>query len=373
MSLEDLHIKKILMTADTVGGVWTYSLDLCRALTAGGIQVCLATMGAPLSADQHLEASSISGLDVQERHYKLEWMDNPWADVDLAGKWLLELEQSVQPDLVHLNGYALANLNWHAPVLVVAHSCVLSWWKAVKGTSAPASWDEYKQRVKIGFESADAVVSISQAYAEELQGLYGPIENLSVIYNGRPAGTFFSREKKRQVFAMGRIWDEAKNLGILARIAGAVPIPIRVAGNNRHPETGEVLQIPNVELLGPLSPEQVKEELADSLIYVLPAIYEPFGLSVLEAALSGCLLILSDLPVFRELWGDTALYFNPAEPKQLEDLISNVLQAPEHYTELRLKAKTRAEAFSSETMTKNYLNLYESMVAEPSATPSTKQ
>ena len=373
MSLDDLHIKRILMTADTVGGVWTYSLDLCRALTARGIQVCLATMGAPLSADQHTEASLISGLDVQERHYKLEWMDEPWADVDLAGCWLLELEESVQPDLIHLNGYALADLNWHAPVLVVAHSCVLSWWKAVKGTPVPSVWQEYERRVKQGFASADAVVSISQAYAEELRSLYGPIENLSVIYNGRPAGTFFSRTKKLQVFAMGRIWDEAKNLSILARIAGHVPVPIRVAGNNRHPENGEIMQIPHVELLGTLSPEQVKEELADSLIYVLPAIYEPFGLSVLEAALSGCLLILSDLPVFRELWGDTALYFNPAEPKQLEDLISQVLQEPESYTELPQQAKKRAEAFSLETMTENYLNLYQSMVAAHLATPSTKQ
>jgi len=361
------------MTADTVGGVWTYSLDLCRALTARGIQVCLATMGAPLSADQQAEASRIPGLNVQERHFKLEWMDEPWADVDLAGKWLLELEQSVQPDLVHLNGYALAALNWHAPVLVVAHSCVLSWWKAVKGTAAPANWNEYKRRVKQGFASADAVVSISHAYAEELQDLYGPIRNLSVIYNGRPAGTFFSREKKRQVFAMGRIWDEAKNLGVLGQVANPTHIPIRIAGNNRHPETGEVLQIPNVELLGTLSPEQVKEELADAMIYVLPAIYEPFGLSVLEAALSGCLLILSDLPVFRELWGDTALYFNPAEPKQLCDLISKVQQEPENYTELPLKAKTRAEVFSLETMTDNYLNLYQSMVAAHVASPSTKQ
>ena len=373
MSLEELHIKKILMTADTVGGVWTYSLDLCRALSARGIQVCLATMGAPLSADQQLEASRISGLDVQERHYKLEWMDEPWADVDLAGKWLLDLEQSVQPDLVHLNGYALAALNWHAPVLVVAHSCVLSWWTAVKGTAIPASWDEYKRRVRQGFTSADAVVSISKAYAEVLQTLYGPIENLSVIYNGRPSAAFFSREKKRQVFAMGRIWDEAKNLAILGQMANTAKIPLRVAGNNRHPDNGEIMQIANVELLGTLSPAQVKAELAESLIYVLPAIYEPFGLSVLEAALSGCLLILSDLPVFRELWGDAALYFNPAEPNQLDELISKVLQEPESYTELPVKAKERAEAFNLETMAENYLKLYESMVAARMASPSTKQ
>ncbi len=32
----------------------------------------------------------------------------------------------------------------------------------------------------------------------------------------------------------------------------------------------------------------------------LPARYEPFGLSVLEAALSGCALVLGDIPSLRE-------------------------------------------------------------------------
>ncbi|HYO60185.1 MAG TPA: glycosyltransferase family 1 protein, partial [Archangium sp.] len=40
------------MTADTVGGVWTYALELCRALAGDGVQVELATLGAPLSPAQ---------------------------------------------------------------------------------------------------------------------------------------------------------------------------------------------------------------------------------------------------------------------------------------------------------------------------------
>ena len=36
------------MSADSVGGVWTYALDLTRGLRALGIDVLLATMGAPL-------------------------------------------------------------------------------------------------------------------------------------------------------------------------------------------------------------------------------------------------------------------------------------------------------------------------------------
>src|SRR5690242_7330029 len=133
--------ERILMTTDTVGGVWSYSLELCRALGRHGIEVVLATMGAPLRQGQRIEAAGIENIQVMESRYKLEWMENPWRDVDAAGTWLELLEAQFAPDLVHLNGYAHAALPWSAPVVVVAHSDVLTWWQAVRGGRAPAEWD----------------------------------------------------------------------------------------------------------------------------------------------------------------------------------------------------------------------------------------
>jgi glycogen synthase len=121
---------KILMTSDTVGGVWVYALELAQALTAHSCEVALATMGGYLSPSQVREAARIPHLTLYESDYKLEWMDEPWADVDEAGAWLLRLGQEVQPDVVHLNNYAHGALPWSAPVLMVGHSCVLSWWQA---------------------------------------------------------------------------------------------------------------------------------------------------------------------------------------------------------------------------------------------------
>jgi hypothetical protein len=40
-------VKKVLMTADTVGGVWTYALELAAGLGEHGVEVAIATMGAP--------------------------------------------------------------------------------------------------------------------------------------------------------------------------------------------------------------------------------------------------------------------------------------------------------------------------------------
>jgi glycosyltransferase involved in cell wall biosynthesis len=120
------------MTVDPIGGVWTYAIELARALEAHGIEIALASMGAHLTPEQYQQVLARKNLRLFESGYRLEWMVDPWDDVDRAGDWLLKIAERFRPDLVHLNGYSHATLSWDAPVLVVAHSCVLSWWHAVK-------------------------------------------------------------------------------------------------------------------------------------------------------------------------------------------------------------------------------------------------
>src|SRR5215203_4572832 len=107
--------KRIFMTADTIGGVWTYALELSRALEPHGIAVTLATMGAALTPAQAAEVKAISNLEVHESELKLEWMDEPWSDVEKAADWLLGLAEECQPDVIHLNGYAHGAMPWGAP------------------------------------------------------------------------------------------------------------------------------------------------------------------------------------------------------------------------------------------------------------------
>src|SRR5205085_2326872 len=132
---------------------------------------------APLSPDQHAQLRELDNVHLCESNYKLEWMENPWSDLEHASRWLLELESRYAPAIVHLNGYVHAVLPWRAPVLVVGHSCVLSWWRAVKGTEAPSCWDKYAERVARGLNSAHAVVTPSAAMLNDLNTYYGPLRN----------------------------------------------------------------------------------------------------------------------------------------------------------------------------------------------------
>ena len=60
------------MTADTVGGVWTYALDLADALAPLGVEVEVATMGRPLDHDQRATLARSAVAALHESAFALE-------------------------------------------------------------------------------------------------------------------------------------------------------------------------------------------------------------------------------------------------------------------------------------------------------------
>jgi glycosyltransferase involved in cell wall biosynthesis len=358
--------KRVLMTADTVGGVWTYALELAAALGRRGIEVALATMGLPLTSQQWLAAQSIANLEVFESNFKLEWMDDPWEDVGRAGLWLLELEARLQPDVVHLNGYVHGALPWIAPTLVVGHSCVLSWWEAVKGEPAPAAWDRYQQEVRRGLQAASLVVAPTSAMLAFLNKYYGGFVNSKVIVNGRDAAVFYPALKQEFIFTAGRLWDEAKNVSALAEIATEVSWRIYLAGEEKHPSEALQRHKEGVEgapvLLGRLSTGELASWYASAAIYALPARYEPFGLSVLEAALSGCALVLGDIPSLREIWGEAGVFVPPDDKKALASAINTLINDASLRATFATRAFTRAQDFTVGRMVGGYLSAYQDLL-----------
>ena len=370
MKLKGKDVKqpsKILMTADTVGGVWTYALELIKSLEPFGTQVALATMGAPLSQDQRNEIKDISNLTLYESSYKLEWMDNPWEDVVDAGEWLLKLNEEIQPDLVHLNGMAHGNLDWGRPVVVVVHSCVLSWWKAVKDEEAPIAWNKYKEMVQEGLQAADMVVAPTQAMMRQAELYYGPFKRSTVIYNGLEQQAFQFGKKEPFVFSMGRVWDEAKNISMLAHIASDLQWPVYIAGDDKHPATGELIELENVHFLGRLTEKEASDWLARASVYVLPARYEPFGLSILEAAMSGCALVVGKTESLAEVWGNAAKYVSPDDADELLDTVSTLIEDEFTRNIMACRSVKRSHGYTSNHMAEDYNYVYRQLLRFPMA------
>lgn len=358
--------RRILMTADTVGGVWTYALDLARALKDNHIEIALATMGAPLNEAQWNAVRALPHVTVYESRYKLEWMDHPWDDVEAAGRWLLDLEAQVQPDLIHLNNYAHGALPWNAPVLVVGHSCVYSWFEAVRGIRPPSAWEHYRRTVTQGLQHADRVTAPTRAMLDALRRHYGTFRAGPVVYNGRSRMRFLPGSPEPFILTAGRLWDDAKNVAALADVAPRLPWPVSVAGTSVHPDGGRA-QFDGVRLLGRLPPAEMAGWMRRAAIFALPARYEPFGLAALEAGLSGCALVLGDLPSLHEVWGNAALFVPPDDPEALVTTLQRLIDDPDRRAAYARRALQRARRFSLRRMGAGYLALYGRLLPAPVA------
>ena len=340
---------RVLMTTDTVGGVWGYAVELARSVAPLGIGVTLAAIGR-MSADQRAHAA---GLSLAEGDYQLEWQPDPWAGVAASGDWLLHLERQLRPDVVHLNGYAHGRLPFAAPTVVVGHSCVASWWQAVKGDPAPADWDRYRAEVATGLHAASAVVAPTRAMLAELDRLYGPTKHSRVICNGRSGDDFGPAAKGPFVLSAGRLWDEAKNLATLRAAAVGLPWPVRVAGDGGAGES--------VECLGRLDATAMAAQFAAAPIYCLPAKYEPFGLSILEAGLSGCALVLGDIATLRELWDGAAVFVPPNDVDVLRGTLRRLIDDPAERAAWGRRARDRGLRYGVQPMAAAYAALYRSL------------
>lgn len=358
-----MHGLRVLMTTDTVGGVWMYTVELAAGLQRLGAEVILAAMGGRLGESQWAQVGNMPRVRVFESDYRLEWMRDPWHDVEKAGRWLKALEKTLSPDIVHLNNYAHGALEWRSPVLVVGHSCVISWWHSVHGSAPPGDYLRYRHAVREGLQNADRVVAPSRTMRDALRRHYRPLQGAGFIYNGRDSSYFRPEKKEPMLLAVGRLWDQAKNIQAVAHTAGRCPWPVYVAGHSRHPDGGETV-LPGVNMLGNLGMNQLRSWYGRAAMYVHPARYEPFGLSVLEAALSGCALVLGDIPTMHELWSGAAVFVDPDDHHQLRNTLDRLAENDEYRIRLGEAARRRASHFSLEAMVGQYTDLYGAMLGE---------
>ena len=364
---DDAQGLRVLMTADAVGGVWTYAMDLASALRARGAQVTVAVLGPPMR-DWHRADAAARGVEVVQHPGRLEWMADCWEDVDCAGEFLLEAARERSPDVVHLNGFSHAALPWNAPTLVVAHSCVRTWWRGVHGEDAPAEWDTYTRRVTAGLDAAGLVVAPTAALLADVQREYGCRARCRVIPNGSAAAADVNVPLQREdvVLSAGRLWDDAKNVSALCAIASRVPWPVYLAGDVEGPG-GSCAYSGGAHYLGPLPPTTMAEWYRRASIYALPARYEPFGLSVVEAAAAGCALVLGDIRTLRENWSGAAVFVPPDNRRALAGAVNDLIEHPEKRRALSAISQTRARTFTVSAMTDAYAAAYRGLLAPAAA------
>ena len=348
----------VLMTTDTVGGVWTYTQELVSGLVRRGIRVTLVSMGGLPKAEQTAWMESLWSLNYLPTTFRLEWMQNSEQAVEESRKYLEKIIRDVRPDLLHFNQYCYGTLSPGLPRIVVAHSDLVSWWIAVHGEEPSDSyWMRwYRDIVTSGLSSADVVAAPSQWMLDSIFTHYTRPRFGTVIHNGRDPALFASDvRKENRVLSVGRAWDAGKQVSLL--LEQDQSSPVWIVGSQTEP--GNAKARPSRE---------VRDLYGSASIYAATSRYEPFGLAPVEAAFSRCALIANDISSFRELWGESALYFRQNDGKDLAWLIRRLTSDHKLRQRYADAAYERAcKSFTADRMVDQYKRLYQTMTSAEQA------
>jgi glycosyltransferase involved in cell wall biosynthesis len=346
----------VLMTADAVGGVLPYALDLAGGLAARGVETTLVLLGPPPDAAQKLAMSRVPGLQPMQTDLPLDWLASDGDAARRAAAAIAGIAGRRDVALVHLNTPSLACADYGVPVVSMLHSCLASWWASVRGGPMP---DDFRWRTELisrGIACSDALVCPSAALAGEVERIYG--RRPRVVHNGRAAPPNERAEGAGAfAFTAGRLWDEGKGIATLETAAARTDLPILAAGPVEGPN-GARIALRELQALGSIRSSEIRALLARQPIYVSTALYEPFGLAVLEAAQAGCALVLSDIATFRELWDGAALFVPPGDGEGFARALTGLRTDRAQRTRLGAAARERAGRYTVEGMAARMIEIY---------------
>ncbi|MBI5882770.1 MAG: glycosyltransferase family 4 protein [Elusimicrobia bacterium] len=222
---------------------------------------------------------------------------------------------------------------------------------------------------------ADAIVAVSENTKKDLIEAYGlPASKITVIYSGVDRSVFrreASGDRAPSPPYILFIGDQHphKNLpGLIAAFAGLVqdgfPHHLVIAGRKdprRHEELASLVRESGLEARVSF-PGYVDEGSLAGLysradLFVLPSLYEGFGLPALEAMACGCPVAASGNSSLPEVCGTAARYFDPRDVSDMRRRIAEVLSDPQLRGRMAAEGLQQAERFRWEDAGRDYLAL----------------
>ena len=363
----------ILVTTDTLSGVWTYTRELVTGLIGRGARVTLVSFGEIPLPQQTTWMDNLPELDYRPTAFRLDWMQYAEQDLRDSSSYLTDLARELRPDLLHLNQMCYGNLPVAVPRVVVAHRDFITWWSAVHANQPESrewvSW--YRSVIRRGLAQASAVIAPTAWMLDSICEWYTQPGYCKVIHPGRNPLLFNPYvNKEDSVLAVGRMADAGQQLSLLTQ--NSHPVPVCIVGNEAP---AQALRVPiradvkvatatlSVALKGPQTDSQMRVLYSRASMFALTSRYEPFGMAAVEAALSRCAIVANDIPSLREVWEDAAVYFRTNDAESLAEAVQRLSTHRDLCRGYANRAYQRArERFSAKRMVDEYLQLYGELV-----------
>lgn len=249
-----------------------------------------------------------------------------------------------------------------------------------------SGWERmvYSVALEKDLRAADHVITVSQAMKEEILGFFPGI-SISVIYNGLEAREFdavteadlqAARQKyklpKKFLLAVGH-HERRKNylrlIDTMARLRDrGSTCSLVIVGNDSGEGKAieERVQSANlsghVKIFSGLSDLEVRCAYKLCSLFVFPSSYEGFGIPILEAMAAGCPMVLSDIPVFREITESHGVYFSHNDTEAMASAIEKVLSSSSERERQIQYGYERVQAFNFKSLAGQLESLYRAML-----------
>lgn len=255
--------------------------------------------------------------------------------------------------------------------------------RVVPETQDPMMRLLYRTLVPLTRYTADAVLTVSQASAQDLtRYCHIPPHKLHVTPLGIPARAKAPEESgprqslrelgvTRPYFLFVGNLTPRKNLGrvleAFARVRKSCgDVQLVVVGPTfwRSEEIfRQAQQTQGVLLTGFVSDETLHELYGGAAGLVFPSLYEGFGLPALEAMSRNCPVITSNVSSLPEVVGDAALLVNPQQVDEIAAAMCQLLRDSELSSTLRRRGRRQAASFSWDRTARQTLDVYRSLLA----------
>lgn len=219
------------------------------------------------------------------------------------------------------------------------------------------------------------IITVSEFSKKEISNYFGINEDrISVIYNG--VDEKFKPKKlenqEKYILGVSSIAYHKNFSGLLEAflklnskklklyIVGG--LNEKIFGKNSSKILDKITSNPNIKFLGRVDDNKLVELYSNAICFVYPSLYEGFGLPPLEAQSCGCPVVISDIPVFREIYKDTALYFNPLDPNDIAAKIEKIIDDEKTRNFLIEKGLENAKRYTWENSAKSFFKVLEKVL-----------
>lgn len=230
----------------------------------------------------------------------------------------------------------------------------------------------YKFMTPLAVKTSQHILTVSEFSKSEILDFYPFLkpERISVVYNAidvnlfRPLTSAISHQPSSPFVLCVSSLDPRKNFArLIEACQGLTGAKLYIVGKyNRVFSQNMDLDTTSdhIQFLGRVSDEELVRLYNEAACFVFPSLYEGFGLPPLEAMACGCPVLVSDIPVEREVCGDAALYFNPLEPSEILRIITQYLNDTDVIKEkMRQKGFENVTRFSWEKSAKVLMKIIE--------------